>query len=147
MPAYEKQLFQNVHTQIMVPHEEQVSSVLDAIRMEIDDTKQALEKQETVTRDQIQQDLQQDREQRQLLKSQKPSMNQGVAQRFDQLEISCQETVMAQEQITEEVNRFQESFEELVKRIELLESQNKRATTDKRLDTIGSRVETLEMDQ
>ena len=33
-------------------------------------------------------------------------MNQGVAQRFDQLEISCQETVMAQEQITEEVNRF-----------------------------------------
>ena len=34
-----------------------------------------------------------------------------------------------------------------MKRIELLEGQNKRATTEKRLDSIGSRVETLEMDQ
>ena len=54
---------------------------------------------------------------------------------------------MAQEQIMEEVNKFQESFEELVKRIELLEGQQKRATMDKRVDTLGSRVETLEMDQ
>lgn len=74
-------------------------------------------------------------------------MNQDVAQRFDALEESQQETVMAQEQITEEVNMFQESFEEMIKRIELLEAQQKRSTTDARLDQFGERVETLEMDQ
>ena len=44
MPAYEKQLFQNVHTQLMMPHEEQVSSVLDAMRAEIESTKQIVDK-------------------------------------------------------------------------------------------------------
>lgn len=138
MPAYEKQLFEQVHAQIMVPHEQQVSSVLEAMREEIESTKQIQQKQESSTREQIQLDLKADREQRALLKSQKPpSMNQSVSQRFEQIEQACQDTVMAQEQITEEVNKFQESFEELVKRIELLEGQQKRSTTDKRLDSVG----------
>ena len=35
----------------------------------------------------------------------------------------------------------------MIKRIELLEGQQKRATTEKRLDQFGERVETLELDQ
>lgn len=34
----------------------------------------------------------------------------------------------------------------MIKRIELLENQQKRATTEKRLDQFGERVETLELD-
>ena len=64
-------------------------------------------------------------------------MNQSVSERFEQIEQACQDTVMAQEQITEEMNKFQESFEELLKRIELLEGQQKRSTTEKRLDSVG----------
>ena len=37
----------------MVPHEQQVSSVLEALREEIESTKQIQQKQESSTRDQI----------------------------------------------------------------------------------------------
>ena len=51
---------------------------------------------------------------------------------------------MAQEQITEEINKFQESFEEIVKRIERLEKNSK---AEQQIQMVNSRIGTLEQDQ
>lgn len=71
-------------------------------------------------------------------------MNMNIQERFGSIETSQQETMIAQEQITEEVNRFQETFEEVLRRIELLEKSDK---MQGQLQNIGSRIETLELDQ
>ena len=42
-------------------------------------------------------------------------MKQDVSERFETIEAALQDSVMAQEQVTEELNRFQEAFEELIK--------------------------------
>ena len=60
-----------------------------------------------------------------MLKANKPKMNVDVSNRFETLEAQQQESLQAQEQITEEVNRFQESFEELFRRVQILENVQK----------------------
>ena len=60
-----------------------------------------------------------------MLKANKPKMNVDVSNRFETMEAQQQESLQAQEQITEEVNRFQESFEELFRRVQILENVQK----------------------
>ena len=52
-----------------------------------------------------------------------------------------------QEQITEEMSRFQESFEQMIKRLESIEMTNMKVRTEEVLDQVNSRVETLELEQ
>ena len=54
---------------------------------------------------------------------------------------------MTQEQIAEEVNRFQESFEELVRKIERVEGKQGDPIQKGVIDTLSSRVENLELEQ
>ena len=60
-----------------------------------------------------------------MLKANKPKMNVDISNRFEIMEAQQQESLQAQEQITEEVNRFQESFEELFRRVQILENVQK----------------------
>lgn len=60
-----------------------------------------------------------------MLKANKPKMNVDISNRFETMEAQQQESLQAQEQITEEVNRFQESFEELFRRVQILENVQK----------------------
>ena len=81
-----------------------------------------------------------------MLKANKPKMNVDVSNRFETLEAQQQESLQAQEQITEEVNRFQESFEELFRRVQILENVQKQGRIGDQIEQISSRVETIELE-
>ena len=44
MPAYEKQLFDQVHAQLMAPYQLQIQKMMDAFRIEVLSTQEALER-------------------------------------------------------------------------------------------------------
>ena len=45
------------------------------------------------------------------------------------------------------MSRFQESFEQMIKRLESIEMTNMKVRTEEVLDQVNSRVETLELEQ
>ena len=92
--------------------------MLDSFNTDLLSLQERISNQQEVTVKLIHKELQNDKKQRELEKQNKPAIKQSIAERLESIENRHLEVIASQEQITEEVTKFQDSFEELMKRLE-----------------------------
>lgn len=114
MPEYERQVLAQVSARLTEPHKMLVQNLLDAFRVEIIALENTIESKETVFDSKIKDALSKFEEDRQKLKSSKPEISDKVRVRLEELVLQQKETINAQADITEEVTKFQDSFEAIV---------------------------------